>query len=184
MPTLSLLICHLPERVAFLARLHARLHSQLTPAVEVLIDDGDGTVGAKRNRLLARATGDFTAFIDDDDLVTVDYVPALLRTIRADPAIDCCSLQGLITVNGQSPRRFEHSLQHATWFEAHGVYYRPPNHLNAIARRHTQAVAFPDQSHGEDHVWSMAIRPRLHQEAWVPELLYEYDVRNPKVVTP
>lgn len=178
--TLSLLICHLPARAAYLERLWSDLRPQLTPAIEVHVDQGDGSVGVKRNRLLARATGDFTAFIDDDDRVAPYYVDALLRAIAQDPTVDCLSLRGIITHNGEDPRLFEHSLRHAAWQTRHYVYYRPPNHLNAIARRHSQRVEFPDLNQAEDMAWSLRIRPCLQRETFVEPLLYRYNVRQPK----
>jgi len=39
------------------------------------------TIGAKRNQLLHRAKGDYVAFVDDDDLVSSDYVNKVLSAV-------------------------------------------------------------------------------------------------------
>lgn len=73
---LSILICHLKERKELLERLMKCLEPQIIgKPVEVLIDDADKSVttGEKRNRLLARATGRWSAAVDDDDLVSESY---------------------------------------------------------------------------------------------------------------
>ena len=75
---LSILICTLPERKAYLARLLGILSPQVIQGkVEVLTDDtprGVITTGQKRNNLLNRAKGKYIVFIDDDDMVPGHYV--------------------------------------------------------------------------------------------------------------
>jgi hypothetical protein len=72
----SILIPTIETRAHFLERLLSVLTPQVVDGVEILIekDDGESKIGAKRNRLIGRATGDYVCGIDDDDLVTSDYV--------------------------------------------------------------------------------------------------------------
>ncbi len=183
MPTLSLLICHLVERRDQLARLQTHLGPQLTDRVEMLIevDNRQITTGEKRNRLLERAQGDFTAFIDDDDMVAPDYVRSILAAIDRQPTVDCIGLKGIITFGGAqrlNPRPFVHSIKCHSWYEANGVYYRTPNHLNPIASRHTKVTKFPHITIGEDRAWSEALRSLLKTEVMVKEPLYFYESRS------
>jgi hypothetical protein len=177
---LSILICHLEQRDAELQRLLQQLAPQLSDRVEVLTetDTGELPTGTKRNLLIARSTGAFTAFIDDDDTISSTYVADVLAAIDSDPTIDCVGLKGIITFGGTArlnPRTFIHSIECAGWYEANGVYYRTPNHLNPIASRHSKALPFPDITVGEDHAWSDAIRPQLHSEVMVDRTLYYYE---------
>lgn len=177
---LSILICHLPSRVHYLDRLLQVLRPQLRPDVNIRIDGGEGSVGAKRNRLLQAATGLYSAFVDDDDLVSMDYVERILRA--SSQGFDCCSLTGEITVDGGVPRTFSHSMKHGPeWREENGVYLRPPNHLNAVRSEIAKQVTFPDSSFGEDHRWSTRLWPLLQTEAETgPEPLYFYEFRSQK----
>lgn len=76
---------------------------QAGPAVEVLlsIDAGGLLPARKRTDLLFSARGRFIAFIDDDDLVSQDYVAAILEAIRSDPEVDCVTFEGRRTVDGR-----------------------------------------------------------------------------------
>ena len=109
---LSILIPTLVSRQALFARLHAEIERQVEQAaahaaVEILsaADDGTESVGAKRNRLLARASGRFTVFIDDDDHISQDYIHRVLRAIHDHPTADCISYAGEIRFRGAHPRR-------------------------------------------------------------------------------
>ena len=62
MKKLSILICSLNSRnEKFLSRLKYNLSSQLTDEIEVLIasDNGEMTIGEKRQKLLEKAAGEY-----------------------------------------------------------------------------------------------------------------------------
>ena len=182
---LSILICTLYDRASDLNKLMNVLQPQVVKDVEILteLDGGELSTGAKRNKLLKRARGDYVAFIDDDDLVSTDYVSKLLKAIDTNP--DCCSLQGQISmterIKGRSRRKrkrvnkiFIHSLRYDSWFEKDRVYYRCPNHLNAIKRSIALQVMFVEVDRGEDRTFSEMIYPLLNTEEWVQGTIFFY----------
>jgi len=180
---LSILICHLAGRAAELVELLDVLQPQVSAygdAVEIIIetDIGQATIGAKRNRLLDKAQGEYVAFVDDDDLVSEDYVERILAALEHRPA--CVGIEGVYTQGRQRgrPRRFVHSIRYDRWYsEGTGdaeVFYRPPNHLNPVARDLAATVRFADRSHGEDHDYSMRLRPLLQSEQFVEGPMYFY----------
>jgi len=153
---LSILICTIPKRKNLLDRLLAILSSQLTADVEVLLDNSDkDTIGYKRNVLLQRATGRYLCFIDDDDTVSPDYVSKILAGLANSP--DCCSLNGIMTINGTNPKQFVHSIDYSHYFEKGNIYYRPPNHLNVIRADIAKIFRFPEKNRFEDTDWAMQI---------------------------
>jgi len=83
----SILICGIPERYHLVQPLlHSLLEKQSVarmPDVELLflMDNKRRPVGAKRNDMLAMAVGEYVSFIDDDDLVSDDYVQKIYRQI-------------------------------------------------------------------------------------------------------
>jgi glycosyltransferase involved in cell wall biosynthesis len=158
------------------------LDPQITEEVEVIvnIDDGQLSIGDKRNALLEMATGDYIAFVDDDDMVRTNYVRCILEAIQQNP--DCVGIEGVITFNGnmQQGRKFIHSLQYRSWFEKDGVYYRNPNHLSPVKREHALKVKFPSKNHGEDHDYSTALLPFLNTEVYIKGPIYHYDYREIK----
>jgi hypothetical protein len=66
-------------------------------------------------------------------------------------------LTGIITFDGQNPKRFEHALKYVEYAEVNGVYVRPPNHLNPIKRNLAIQFQFPCQDFGEDADWAMKV---------------------------
>ena len=180
---LSLLVCSITSRADLLGRLMGVLRPQLVPDVEVLTSIDEGVldpatsapvipVGRKRNELLDRAQGDYIAFVDDDDLVSSDYVTKILEAIQTGP--DCCGMEGEITFDGKNPRKFIHSLRYDHWFEKDNVYYRNPNHLSPVKRLLAVATRFPDISYVEDREYSKNLLPRLKTEVYIPGIIYYY----------
>lgn len=171
---LSILICSMSSRVDKLNKLMNVLSPQVNDDVEILIktDDGEIQIGKKRNLLLEEASGDYVCFVDDDDLVSTDYVSKILEATKNNP--DCCGLQGIITFQGQCPRMFIHSLQYKEWFEKNNIYYRCPNHLNPIKREIALKVKFPESNFGEDKDFSVRVLPLLKTESFISGVIYHY----------
>lgn len=171
---LSILICSMSSRSEKLKRLMAVLQPQITNDIEILVktDEGQIAIGAKRNLLLQEASGDYVAFVDDDDLVSNDYVEKIIEAIKSNP--DCCGISGIITFQGSGPRMFIHSLKYKEWFEKNEIYYRCPNHLNPIKRSLALQVKFPESNFGEDKDFSTRLLPLLNSEAFIPGVLYHY----------
>ena len=71
---LSILIPTLFSRKEKFCNLMTILSSQANDEVEVVInrDNGEKSIGEKRNELLKEATGEYVCFVDDDDMVDDD----------------------------------------------------------------------------------------------------------------
>ena len=176
---LSILICTLPDRKDKFDALKFSLDLQVQASggvVEILSDDGDGSVGAKRNRLLDRSTGRYIAYIDDDDRVPLDYCPMILKATAK--GVDCVGIQGVLMENGREGWKFRHSITVGRWCKdkSNHIYFRTPNHLNPIKREYALATRFPDISYGEDRSYSDRIRPLLKTEEFIEATLYYYNI--------
>jgi glycosyltransferase involved in cell wall biosynthesis len=186
-PILSLLIPTLELRRPQFSALHDALAQQIAQAhlesdVEILslCDDGSQPTGAKRNALLERATGEFVAFVDDDDQVSADYVARICDAIRRHPGIDCVGIKGIVTFRGSHPRLFVHSIRYSDYSSAGGIYTRPPYHLNPIRRSIAAAYRFQEVYYSEDIDWAIRILRdgRLRSEEFVDAILYHYFSRR------
>lgn len=177
---LSILICHLKSRAESLTALLGCLTDQILfpEDIEILVegDNGEITTGAKRNILLDRAQGEYIAFIDDDDLVTLDYIDSVLQAIKDSP--DAVGIVGkMFCLNGKDGT-FNHSIRYKEWQNlSGGVYLRPPNHLNPVRREHALSVRFPDKVIGEDQDYSMCLLPLLKTEVMIEHPIYLYYTR-------
>jgi hypothetical protein len=180
---ISLLICTLNERKNLLERLLAILNKSIYNAdasenIEILIDNRDSntSIGQKRNSLLALSKKDYVAFIDDDDLVSEDYISILLNSIQEFP--DCVSLNGIITTDGTDEHKFIHSLKYKMYSENKDLkeYYRPPNHLNCIKSSIAKQVSFIHKNYGEDTDWALELMSKniLKTEKTISQVIYFY----------
>ena len=180
MTLFSVLICTLPERKEMFESLFDDLLKQIKRAgciddVEILFDDStDITTGKKRNLLLEQATGLFSAFIDDDDLVSDDYIEKIVSCIEANPDIDCIGINGQITFNGVKTKDWEISIDFERWYEAKNKYCRTPNHISPIKTEISKKVKFLDITVGEDMDFSQRILPLLKKEHKLDGNIYWY----------
>jgi hypothetical protein len=183
MITLSILICHLEDRVQEIGRLIQILVPQVTERVEYLIetDKGEMSVGQKRNKLIQRAQGEYVAFVDDDDTVSCDYVSKILSAIdkyrenHGGTSPDCIGLEGEMFYENRAKFNFKHSIQFAGWYTGGDAFIRTPNHLNPVLRRIAVLVPFPEKFRGEDQSYSHAIKRLLKTEQYIRGPIYKYN---------
>lgn len=186
----SILICTLDSRVEKFSQLYLDLLKQikdnkLQKKVEILFfkDNKKYSVGYKRNMLLHQSRGKYVCFVDDDDKVHENYIKMIYEKLKAKP--DCLSLQGIITISGENPKKFIHSVAYKSFYEKGGVYYRPPNHLNVIRRDIAIKFKFPEINYGEDSDWAMQICKSglLKNEAkiTIPYYFYLFDNNQSEV---
>jgi FkbM family methyltransferase len=178
-PRLSILIATLTERKPLLDRLLAVLDPQCDPQqVELLFfeDQGQATLGAKRQSLLERAKGEYVCVVDDDDLVSDDYIQQIFSALDSTPGATHCSLRGLMQTEGVPDVAFEHSTRHTAWAFVDGIHVRPPNHLNTIRWDLAILAGYPTAAWAEDYTFSMRLRDMglLTNEAWVEPTIYHY----------
>lgn len=138
------------------------------------------SIGAKRNRLMEMATGEYVAYIDDDDEIGTDYFAKVLEAIERDEP-DVIGLMGVMRWMKNRTRsvnyRFYHTIENNRWFRSKRGYERPPNHLNPIRRDIASRFEFKDISHGEDQDWSERIAESglLKKEVMVTAPIYYYN---------
>lgn len=178
---LSILICSLWKRAGDFARLLNVLDKQLTNEVEILteIDNGEITTGAKRNKLLEKAKGEYVVSIDDDDLVSDTYIKDILEAAKEGK--DAIVFKGWVTTDGKNKRKFELSKDFG-YLTLNGVYYRYPNHITPIKASIAKQFKFPDKVHGEDYDWATQIHNSglIKTETKINKELYFYLYKTKK----
>ncbi len=178
---LSILIATIEERFDSFKKLYDILESQLTDEVEILFlrDNKEMNIGEKRNKLISMSEADYICFIDDDDLISNNYISKLLEGIQTQP--DNISLTGIVRfLNGKFDGIFIHSIRYKELFNDEQVYYRPPNHLNVIKRSIAKQFPFPSIDFGEDTEYCIMLRDSglLKNEYRIDEPLYIYNYRD------
>lgn len=208
-PKLSILIPTTPDRHDYVIALQKQFEQQLGPIndsiaidlgatsvlwrdiygpVEIVYwqDEKKHSIGQKRNRLLDLALGEYLDFIDSDDRISDNYFKLIFEGIIK--SVDCCSLKGIITEDGERPLIFEHSIKYKAYktivdsFYPEVTYERYPNHLNCIKSSIAKQFKFPETNHGEDTDWATQIFKSglLKTEHYIEEVLYFYDYRSNK----
>lgn len=173
-PLISILICRLVGRDESYNKLLSVLQPQIgtVAVIQELVDNGEMPIGEKRNTLLDMATGEYCCFIDDDDMVAENYVSAIANALSAKP--DCAEIRGKIFWFNEWVE-FRHSIRYCGWYTNDGIFFRTPNHLNAIRTEIACNTRFPDDSRGgEDAEYSKRIRKFLKTEGACPDILYMY----------
>ena len=180
--TWMILICHLPERSEKLRRLTRSLDKQKAKfpgLVDYKINDsGRGMpTGIKRNMLTEQTQSDYFSFIDDDDMVSENYVSEIMKGTESNP--DVITFDGFYTEFGKNRREFTIRLGSKYYEDPKDQFYyhRFPNHLAVMRREKVQKVAFPPIWQAEDFQWADRIRSLglLKTEHHIDLPLYHYD---------
>ena len=183
---LSILIPTLTSRGHFYNRLHSQLskliaESPFKDEIEIipLCDNRELTIGDKRNKLLEMATGEYSVFVDDDDLVDGNYIKLIMQVLP--DGFDGIGFKGLIFTDGKNPKSFIHKVGE-TYREQGGIYYRPLNHLNPIKTSIMRKIGFPSLNHAEDFDFSnrLAESGLIKTTYFIDAHLYMYYFRSKK----
>lgn len=180
---LSILICTMPKRAIYLDRLLKVLNLQVTNDVEIIIESDVGKIptGQKRNILKKKAKGKYIVYVDDDDMVSNDYVNEILNAAKKNP--DVITFEGFMTTDSKQRRKFILGLEYTTWFEANGIYYRSPNHIVPIKKSCIENIWFPNKYTAEDADFSRLIVTSkcLKTSVHIQKELYHYDYKTNKL---
>jgi glycosyltransferase involved in cell wall biosynthesis len=129
-----------------------------TPEIRVEVlweaDDGQLTLGQKRNILVDRCTGKYHCFIDDDDILARDYLKTFVPMITSGVDYDCASFVGAHYKRGMFNKLFNHSLKFKEWYETDDRFIRSVSPMNLIKTDIVRQVRYKDIRNTEDHEFS------------------------------
>lgn len=188
-PLWQILIPTIVTRRHWLKRLMDHLQPQLVPGVEVVTmeDDGERSIGAKRQQMVNEATARYVCFFDDDDLPSADYVARILPVLTMQDAPDVVGFRLRYFEDGKPKALAVHSYnarEIPVTLPNRGMarYERLPNHLNPVRLEIAQALGFRDLNCGEDGDYAKRmsqLRPRP-REFFVDAHVYDYLYRHPR----
>lgn len=176
-PKLSILICTVPSRSTVLQAILNDLEQQISLLPVEIIYLGDNfamTVGEKRNRLLEMAKGSYVSFVDDDDVISPEYVKKILEGAQSNPSV--ILFKGKEYFNGQHTFDFDFSKNNpVNWKERDKkLHHLQPNHLCAWKRELALREKFLSQNLREDHEWASRMVKHIQSEYFIDEYLYFY----------
>lgn len=149
------------------------LEKQKTEGVEIIPDPFPGTIGAKRQRLIEKAKGEYVVFIDDDDMVSKDYISSILFALESKP--DVVGFMGWITTNGRNKTNFKISKD-CEYKTTHKGYERFNNHLSPVKREIALQIGYKDISWEEDYDYAVRLTNSglIKTERFIAKALYYY----------
>lgn len=140
---------------------------------EIVVDESDDyNIGTKRNKLLDRAKGTYSTFIDVDDVIAYNYVKLIVEACKEGS--DCIGISGTITTNGKNEKQWHISKKYGSWRTENGVYLRTTNHISPVKTEIARQAGFPETKFGEDYEYSMRLIPLLKTETIVKGNIYWY----------
>ncbi len=187
---LSVLIAVLPKRLPVFTKLLDGLMKQINHlhenhpslgTVEVIYDsssaflDGGLSVGGKRDALRKRATGTYSLFLDDDELIAPNYIETIVRLCQKDADVvsfrclfKCDTYWTIINMSLKNTKDVqatpEKIVQRRIW------------HVCAIKTEITKLESFDTElNHNEDATWLNKIIPHLKTEAHTNRVLLQYN---------
>jgi glycosyltransferase involved in cell wall biosynthesis len=160
MADISILIPTMTPRKALFDQVLAEIQKQAAecPQIRTEIlwesDNGELTLGQKRNVLMDRCTGTYHCFIDDDDILAPDYLKTFVPMITSGVDYDCASFVGAHYKGGVFTKLFHHSMDYAEWAETPERYIRTISPMNLIKTDIVRQVRYKDIRNTEDHEFS------------------------------
>lgn len=174
MADISILIPTLAPRKALFEQVLAEIQKQADECPEIRTeilwesDNGELTLGQKRNVLMDRCTGKYHCFIDDDDILAPDYLKTFVPMITSGIDYDCAAFVGAhykgglfqfpyvggVADRGTFMKLFHHSLYYTEWYETPERYIRTISPMNLIKTDIVRQVRYKDIRNTEDHEFS------------------------------
>ncbi len=179
MTLLSILIPSMTTRATQLESLWREIDKQtaecgVVDQIEILteIDDGSTPTGTKRQRLLERAKGLYSVFIDDDDLISSNYIKEVTKALGSRP--DCVGFKYRVTTPQGQTRIAIASLENEGWMTVAGITMWSIMHTSPVLTKLALQAGFPDTWYREDFIYSDKLKPLLKSQVFIDQILYFY----------
>ena len=143
--------------------------------VVICIDNKKMRVGEKRNFLMSLARGDYFVFVDDDDMVTEDYVRYLLKGIEKGNDVIVFDVE--ISINGGKYKKVFYDADFYFDFDMPNSYRRIPNHIMCWNRKIAKEK-FPRINMGEDAKWAKKMQRHIKSQTKIEKTLYYYNFNH------
>jgi hypothetical protein len=152
----------------------------ITDQVQILtdFDNKEVSIGAKRQRMLLAAKGEYVVSIDSDDAIMTDYLAEIWRGIKEQP--DCITFE--ISCTGTKGKRANVSNKYPDWMDnVDGFdYVRLPYHKTPIKRELALQIGFSNLRFGEDYDFSKRLKKArlIQSEYHIAKSLYLYQYKQ------
>lgn len=168
---LSILVCALENRNWQKVVNELKRQADEVGDVEVLVDldQGESTSGIKRNRLMARATGEYICHADDDDWYDPEYVKLIVE--------GCNKGVDVVTFNLDMTYRTYEIWKFGLWPSSRSEGRMMVNHLCAWKADIARKTAFcPLLGYADDQVWFLPLfyAGLAKTEHHIDKILYHY----------
>jgi hypothetical protein len=157
---LAVCIATIQSRVKEFSTLISILNTQiarngLADKVQLIIERDGGLIpiGGKRNKCTIRSNAEYVISIDDDDIITNDYLTQIIEKIEANPDVDCVTIEAKTFIDDKlySHIIYQHdpSTDRGQFYENEDcntglkIMKKSPGHLCAIKRKYMLQVPFP-----------------------------------------
>jgi hypothetical protein len=142
------------EKVLAEIKMQARSIPEIKTEILWESDNGELTLGQKRNILVDRCVGKYHCFIDDDDVLAPDYLKTFVPMIASGIDYDCASFVGAHYKRGVFNKLFHHSMKYTEWDETPERFIRTVSPMNLIKTSIVRQVRYKDIRNIEDHEFS------------------------------
>ena len=160
---ISILIPTMKAREKLFKQVLAEVRKQIADVPEIRVevlwesDNGELTLGQKRNVLMDRCGGKYHCFVDDDDVLAPDFLRTFVPMITNGIDYDCASFVGAHYVRGKFNKLFHHSLEYPRWDEYPDRFVRSVSPMNMIKTSIVRQVRYKDIRNTEDHEFSIRL---------------------------
>lgn len=142
--------------------------------VEVIfeIDNKEISIGAKRQKLINRASGKYLVQIDDDDTIARYFVAEVLKATESDA--DCIGYYEQIHHNRKLSIITNRAKEWSDKMAFGADFVRTPFFKNPIKTEICKMVGCADLRFGEDEDFAKRVKPHIKTEHFIDKIMYHY----------
>lgn len=185
---LSILICTVEGRESSYQNLKEELELQkslynIQDDVEIIThkDNKLLTVGSKRNLLKRLAKGYYICYVDDDDMVSRDYLKIIFESISSDADIITFNVQRYL--NGVIDKIYCPNVYLGSFVSGNYCFMTNLLHLCPHKKSLADKIEFPEKNFGEDLEYSLSLVKLMPKEKKIDSILYNYYFSETETLT-